>query len=79
MSVVTDSGDSAADTVTIYEGFTLPQALRRPDFAGHNVTEYLMRTPAAAKLKQASQVTLRRKRSSPRRGAGPTDLSVSGQ
>ena len=36
------------------------------------------RTPAAAKLKQASRETLRLERPSPRRGAGPTDVSVPG-
>lgn len=39
--VVVDSGDGVSHIVPVYEGFTLPTAIKRMDIAGRDVTEHL--------------------------------------
>lgn len=39
--VVLDAGDGVSHSVPVYQGFTVPNSIRRIDVAGRDVTEYL--------------------------------------
>lgn len=39
--IVLDAGDGVSHAVPVYEGFAIPNSIRRIDIAGRDVTEYM--------------------------------------
>ncbi|KXZ56569.1 NAP1 protein [Gonium pectorale] len=58
--VVLDIGDGVSHAVPVYEGFSMPHAVRRLDVAGRDVTQYLSRllTEAGVKLTNSAELEI---------------------
>lgn len=59
---VVDSGDGVTHTVPVYEGYSLPHAVKRNDFAGRDLTKYmqeLLRETGHAFVSSAEQEIVR--------------------
>jgi len=61
--IVLDSGDGVTHAVPVFEGFSMPSAIRRVDIAGRDVTEHL-------------QLLLRKVSSDPMSSIGPEWLTL---